>query len=321
MMSDFDYHFEVVPHKRSLRQRISRYLPFILFIATVFTTFFAGALMQFVSPEQILSSPSLLWKGAPFSVPLMTILLAHEMGHYLTSRLHRVRATLPYFIPFPNYIGTFGAIIKMKSPIRDRRALLDIGASGPLAGFVLSVIAAAWGLSHAEVIHVSQIPEGYWWFPRIAFGPNLAFALLGKFFAPHGGGPEYLLVNPLMDAGWLGMFVTCLNLMPAGQLDGGHIVYAVLGGKWALRLAKIVVGLCVILGLPGFLPLFFPEMEVMLPVWPGWLVWGVLIMVIGLGHPPPLHPGVRLDRPRKAIGIICLLVWLVTFTPVPFLPY
>ncbi len=320
-MSDFNYYLDVTPQKKSLRQRISRYLPFILFIATLFTTFFAGALMQFISPAQIFSDPTFLWEGAPFAIPLMVILLTHEMGHYVTSRRHHVHATLPHFIPFPNYIGTFGAIIKMKSPIRDRRALLDIGASGPLAGFVLSVIAAAWGLSHAEVVHISQIPEGHWWFPRIAFGPNLTFAMLGQVFGPSGGGSEHLIVSPLMDAGWLGMFVTCLNLMPAGQLDGGHIAYAVLGDKWALRLAKIVVGFCIILGLPGFLPLVFPEMGVMLPVWPGWVVWGVLIMVIGLGHPPPLDSGVRLDKPRTAIGIICLLVWLATFTPIPFLPY
>lgn len=283
-------------------------VPAILLLATVFTTLFAGALMQFLTPADILSHPAKLLRGASFGVPLMVILLTHEMGHFVTSKIHRVKATLPYFIPFPNYIGTFGAVIKMKSPMRDRRALMDIGAAGPLAGFVLSVIACAWGLTHFEIIPISKVPEWGFWNPRIAFGPNLAIVGLYNLFDFHLQ-PGYLYSSPLFDAGWLGMFVTSLNLLPAGQLDGGHIAYAMLGERGARRLARLVVAILLPLGL---LALIWENL------WIGWTVWGVLITALGLRHPPPLNAGVQLDPVRKMIGLVSLIVFILTFTPMPF---
>jgi len=295
-----------------------RYLPVILFVATLFTTLFAGTVMQYIHPSEIISKPSLLLKGAQFAVPLMLILLTHEMGHYTAGRIHRVKTTLPYFIPFPNFIGTFGAVIKMKSPMRDRRALLDIGAAGPLAGFVLSIIAAAWGLAHATTMPIEMLPEDSFWNPRIAFGPNVAFWALAKWFGPAIGGKE-LIVNPIMDAGWLGMFVTSLNLLPAGQLDGGHIAYAMIGPKKAHKLAKVIVLGSILLGLPGFMAMFIPGLLPPIPFWPGYVIWGALILLIGLGHPPPMNPSLPLDKNRKLVGILCLAVFALTFTPVPFM--
>lgn len=295
------------------------YLPFLLFFATLITTLFAGALMQYISPQQMLRNPVLILKGAQFAIPLMIILLTHEMGHYLTSRVHRVNSSLPYFIPFPNYIGTFGAVIKMKSPMQDSKSLLDIGAAGPLAGFVLSVIASAYGLAHATAIPISAIPPDTFWTPRIAFGPNIAFLTLLKWFGPAAAYKSgSVIVNPIMDAGWLGMFVTSLNLIPAGQLDGGHIAYALFGAKRARGLAKIVVGGLIFLGLMGLAPIFLPADNVVVDVWFGYIVWAILIIVIGIGHPPPLNPYTKLDAGRKLIGLVCLLIWIITFTPVPF---
>ena len=320
-MDEYQVYLQRLKRKQKL-QSLTRYLPVILFIATVFTTLFAGAIMQYIPPKEILANPSLLLKGASFSFPLMLILLTHEMGHYGASRIHRVKATLPYFIPFPNFIGTFGAVIKMKSPMRDRRALMDIGAAGPIAGFILSIIAAAWGLAHSTTIPLESMPPETWWNPRIVFGPNLIFAALIEWFAPleaHGGG---LIVSPMMDAGWLGMFVTSLNLMPAGQLDGGHIAYAMLGQKRAHKLAKVVVGALILFGLPGFLMIFFPNMPLPLPLWPGYAVWGVIVItLVRLSHPPPLNPSLPLGKGRKLVGLLCLAIWIVTFTPVPFLTF
>ena len=316
---DNSYVYIKQPEKRKISEVFWRYIPYVLFVLTIFSTLFAGAMMQYVSPGEIIATPYLLLKGAPFAVPLTAILLTHEMGHYITSRIHQVKSTLPYFIPFPNYIGTFGAVIKMKSPMRDRLSLIDIGAAGPLAGFVLSVIAAAWGLAHATTIPLDKLPEETFWNPGIVFGPNAIFWALIKLFGPHElFNSNSVIVNPIMDAGWLGLFVTNLNLMPAGQLDGGHIAYALFGQKRAYKIARMVVGALFLLGLPGFLPFVGPN--IIFPFWPGYTVWGALVMVIGLGHPPPMNLDQPLGTGRKLIGVICLVIWVVTFCPIPFAP-
>lgn len=297
---------EAIENSRRRREWV---LPAVLLFATVFTTLFAGALMQFVPPGEILRNPALLGKGAGFAFPLLIILMTHEMGHFIASKIHRVNATLPYFIPFPNYIGTFGAVIKMKSPMRNRRALLDIGSAGPLAGFVLSLMACYWGIQNMQAVPLDQVPEWSFWTPRIAFGNNLV--LLGMYeILDVQLKPGFIYMNPLLDAGWLGMFVTSLNLIPAGQLDGGHISYALIGEKGSKLLAKIVVVALLVIGIPGFV---WPEL-----FWAGWSVWGILILVMGLKHPPPMDNQLGLDPNRKAIGFICLAIFILTFTPMPF---
>lgn len=308
-MDLFEEYINYLKEVERRKRRRAKILPAVLFVATVFTTLTAGAMMQFIPPEQLLKEPLLIFRGAPFAFPLMFILLAHEMGHYLAGKFHRVSSTLPYFIPFPNYIGTFGALIRMKSPMRDRKALLDIGAAGPIAGFVLSLLACVWGAGRMVAIPLSDIPPASYWNPRIAFGANLAVSMIFKALDVRLE-PGYVYFNPIFDAGWLGLFVTSLNLLPAGQLDGGHIAYALLGERGARRLARLTVATLLVIGIPLYLFTGY--------FWVGWSAWGILIMIIGLKHPPPMNPHIKLDLKRKIIGLVCAGILILTFTPTPF---
>src|SRR4030043_309999 len=190
-------------------------------------------------------------KGLPFALTLMTILLSHELSHYFTSRKHKVKATLPYFIPAPTIIGTFGAVIKMKSPIVTRKALVDIGASGPVAGFIISVIVSIIGLSLSKVVAIGETKGA------LGLGDSLLFSFLSDMILNYQPGFQDIALHPVAFAGWIGLFVTSLNLIPIGQLDGGHIAYALLGEKHFL-LSNILVATMVLLGLL---------------LWEGWTIW------------------------------------------------
>ncbi len=279
-----------------------------LLIATIFTTLLAGAILSLSEGfyyEQILralkiimANPETLWRGVPFSFTLMIILLTHEMGHYLTARHYGVSATLPYFIPappFPFIIGTFGAFIRMQSPILRKRAILEIGAAGPIAGFVVAIVAVYIGLGLSTP--VSELPED-----GILLGVPLAFSLLGELTltVPEGGGIAF---HPIAFAGWIGLLVTALNLMPIGQLDGGHVVYALFGKKhrW------ISIGMIVILFILGTLS------------WLGWYVWAVLTALLGVRHPPMVDPEISLLPRQKIIGWSSLVIFVLCFTPAPFM--
>jgi membrane-associated protease RseP (regulator of RpoE activity) len=264
----------------------------LLFIATFFTTLFAGALLNGVIPWE---QPEKIYLGLPFSLTLLFILLTHEMSHYLTSRHHHVQATLPYFIPAPSIIGTFGAVIKMKPPIPDRRSLIDIGASGPIGGLIIAVIACIVGLQLSEVRPAGEIQNG------IAFGSSLLFTFLSKIVLNVIPEEYDVILHPVAFAGWIGLLVTSLNLLPIGQLDGGHITYALFGEKheW---ISKGTIPVLVILGI-----LF----------WPGWLIWAVLMIILGYRHPPVVYPHIQLDKKRKLIGWLSLVIFILTFTPTP----
>jgi membrane-associated protease RseP (regulator of RpoE activity) len=264
----------------------------LLFILTFMTTTIAGALLNGVIPWV---QPDKIYLGLPFSLTLIFILLTHEMSHYIASRLHNVSATLPYFIPAPSIIGTFGAVIKMKPPIPDRRSLIDIGASGPIGGFIIAVIACIVGLQFSEVKPSGQIQEG------LAFGSSLLFSFLTKLVL--GIDPEKydILLHPVAFAGWIGLLVTSLNLLPIGQLDGGHITYALLGEKHAW-ISKGMLPVLVVLGIV---------------YWEGWLIWAALMIFLGYRHPPVVYPHIQLDRNRKLIGWIALVIFILTFTPTP----
>jgi len=272
-------------------------VPFVhilMFILTFFSILLAGALH---SGADFISHPCRIWEGLPFALSLMFILLAHELAHYFASHRHGVRATLPFFIPAPPPIifGTFGAFIKMKSPIRSRTALVDIGASGPIAGFVMSLVAVVVGLNLSSVIPVENIDGG------IFLGDSLIFSVLsGIIVGPVPEGHDVLL-HPVAFAGWIGFFVTFLNLIPVGQLDGGHIMFAMMGRRHR-SLSLVLVGVLALLG--AF-------------VWPGWLMWALLLMFIGTEHPPVLNGHSGLDTKRWLLGIACLLIFVLTFTPVP----
>lgn len=232
-----------------------------LFVVTFFTTLIAGALQQGLD---IIDNPSSIIDGLPFAVTLMTILLCHEFAHYIASHLNHTKATLPYFIPAPSFIGTFGAFIKMESPITSRKALIDIGASGPIVGFVISLVASIVGLSLSYVVYAPE-QEGF-----IRLGDSLLFKILSYMI--HGALPKDfdILLHPVGFAGWIGLFITSLNLLPIGQLDGGHIVYAMIGQKHR-QLSIILTGILIVAGI-----IF----------WEGWVVWGVMMIVLGLNHPP-----------------------------------
>ncbi len=274
------------------RDRLKPFIPIALFAVTVLTTLAAGALQQ---GANLLEQPGDIRKGFPFAFTLLLILGSHEFGHYFVSRYHRVEATFPYFIPAPTLIGTFGAVIRMKSPIMDRRSLLDIGVAGPLAGLVVSIPALFIGLALSEI--VPSVPE-----EGISLGNSILFSLLVR--AVHGAVPAEinLVLHPVAFAGWIGLLVTSLNLLPVGQLDGGHVIYAVFGRRQQI-VAKGVLILLFFLGIFA---------------WTGWLFWGAILLVMGINHPPVVYDWIPLDGGRKIIGWLTLGLFLMTFTPVPF---
>ena len=281
------YNYDVKDKKRKIPP-----VNLILFVITILSTLIAGTLQQGLNPFE---SPGHLWKGIPFSFTLLLILGCHEFGHYFMSKRHHVDVTLPYFIPAPSFIGTFGAFIKIKSPIMDRRILLDIGAAGPLAGIIVAIPVLFAGLVLSEIV-----PEA------AGGGVHLGTSILFSFmnWIVHGFMPENtsLVLHPIAFSGWIGLLVTCLNLIPVGQLDGGHVAYAVFGFRQRI-VARVIMVMLLVLGIAG---------------WSGWLVWAVLLYFMGINHPPVAYDQIPLDRKRKTIGWITLVVFVVTFTPVPF---
>lgn len=271
----------------------SLFLHILLFIITFLTTLLAGALQTGVN---IIEEPEKFHKGFPFAFTLMSILLAHELSHYIASRKHNVQATLPYFIPAPTLIGTFGAFIKMKSPVTTRKALLDIGISGPLAGFVISVIVSAVGLSLSRVVPIQETKEA------LSLGDSLLFSTLSQLILDYQSGSQDVLLHPVAFAGWIGFFVTSLNLLPIGQLDGGHIAYALFGDRHAY-LSKVIIPILFLLGI--FL-------------WIGWAIWAILLLILGLKHPPVSYSEIPLDSTRRFLGWLGFIIFFITFIPVPF---
>jgi membrane-associated protease RseP (regulator of RpoE activity) len=267
-------------------------LHILLFVLTFFSTLAVGALQENID---LLKEPFQIYRGLPFSLTLLIILLSHEFSHFLASRRHHVDATLPYFIPAPTLFGTLGAFIKMKSPITTKNALVDIGASGPIAGFIVSVAATFVGLTFSKVIPMTEASGSY------VFGPSLLFVAMIKMIIGTIPPNTAVDMHPVAFAGWIGFFVTFLNLIPVGQLDGGHIAYAFLGRRHA-KLSKVLVAVLVILGVF---------------VYEGWLVWAVLLLILGLRHPPIMNAEIPMDSRRKMVGYLCIAIFILTFTPVP----
>lgn len=298
-------------------QRPNYWLPLLLLIVTFVTTTVVGARLQYnfnhdlpafsTSDESlplfpvswIFHNPRLVLEGLPFSLTLMLILLAHEMGHYLLARRYNVAATLPFFIPAPTLIGTFGAFIRIKSRIRSRAALFDIGIAGPIAGFVLAVPIMLWGLLQSKSAVGIPSSDVQFGFPLIFV---IAHALLSGVSQTLRSTPlPQLYLNPVAVAAWVGMFATALNLLPGGQLDGGHIIYAV-----APRMHRKLSAVAIAVLIPFA---FF--------YWIGWMVWAVMLGVTGLRHPDvPREPG--LDRRRQVLAWCALLMLLLTVAPAPF---
>src|SRR4051794_24655972 len=313
VVSSYDPHLHQVYIITPTRRRY--WLHILLFLATVFTTLVMGARLQYnflnnLPPFRFdydlfpvrwaLHKPHNLLLGIPFSVTLLTILLAHEMGHFLYCLRYRVYATLPFFIPAPTLIGTFGAFIRIKSPIPTRRALFDIGIAGPIAGFVVAVPAAVLGLM------LSKHAAGLVGESDLAFAYPLLFHVLhtllpwpvtGAMAASLGD----LYMHPIAVAAWVGMLATALNLLPGGQLDGGHIIYA-LAPSAHRRITRTLALLLIPCAI------FF---------WQGWLMWAVFLFIMGSRHPQvSLYPA--LDGKRLALAAFALLMLVLTLMPAPF---
>lgn len=256
----------------------------LLFVLTILSTYFVA----------LGDGPlGALW----YSLGIITILLTHEMGHYLTANKHGVPATLPYFIPMPlPPFGTMGAVIKMEGRIPDRKALFDVGVAGPMAGLVMIVPAIFVGLRMSPIVEIASLGEG-----TITLGDSLLFSFIARIsIGPLPPGQDVVL-HPLAFAGWVGLLVTALNLLPVGQLDGGHIMYALFWKK-----SKFLSGIFYAIFL--FICLFY---------YVGWFLF-IIVLSIVRKHPPTMNDAIPLDNKRKVLGIFALIIFVLAFTPVPF---
>ena len=291
----------------------------VLFALTMISTLFVGALYGDAAATATritdFLQPRLLLSGWPFAATLLGILTAHEFGHYFAARFHRVRVTLPYFIPMPFGFGTLGAFIRMNEPVPDRRKLFDIGVAGPLAGLVVALPLLFVGLSTSPML-VPPVVDGamlegnsliYYGTKYLVFGKTLPNALTG----------EDVLMNQVTFAAWIGLLVTAINLLPVGQLDGGHTVFAMFGER-ARYINMATLALMTVLGVAslGAVQMVLPGAERI--GFNGWFIWLILIFtVIGPFHPPALDDVTELDGRRKLVGYLVILVFILTFVPVP----
>ncbi|MCX6661634.1 MAG: site-2 protease family protein [Euryarchaeota archaeon] len=289
-----------VVKKPQSKKRKSVWVNLILLVATVFTTTLAGAL-QWVDIDQVnwinMVSFPYLWQGFIFfSVPLMLILGVHEMGHYYASKKHHVDASLPYFIPLPPpfLLGTFGALISTREPIPNRKALLDIGIAGPLCGFLVAIPISLIGFFLMQQQPLPIPSSG----ANISLVSPLLLQWMQSLFSISGN----YIIHPTLFAGWVGIFLTAVNLLPAGQLDGGHIARAILKEKHKYISWMVIF---VLAGLSFF--------------YTGWLMFAIIILLfIGTQHQPPLNEITPLDTKRKLLGLVILIIFIVSFAPIPF---
>jgi membrane-associated protease RseP (regulator of RpoE activity) len=258
----------------------------------------AASIDEFVVSLKLLyKDPTALGPGLPFALALMGILLAHELGHYFACRYHGIRATYPYFIPAPTLIGTLGAFILMRSPIRSRRALFDVGASGPLVGFVVAIPLLIYGVARSEVVPALTSADGEW-----VFGVPLALRFLERMVFS-GTDPSTILLHPVARAAWVGLLATSLNLLPAGQLDGGHILRSL-----NTRLHKWI-GLAVP---PVLIALGFLNQSATV-----WFLWAGILLALRFLRIPPVYDERPLDSIRVGLAAAALLVMILCFMPVP----
>jgi membrane-associated protease RseP (regulator of RpoE activity) len=287
------------PVEREMLERPVRpWVHWSLFVLTIVTTTWAGAAHQGVN---VIREPARILMGLPYSLTLMAILGVHELGHYFAARRHGIRVTPPYFIPVPMALGTFGAFIQMRSPTENRRALFDVAVAGPLAGLAVAIPALLIGLQTSTIVP-GDVTTG----PMMggtSTGSSLLFALLAKLSI----GPvlEYghvLQLSPLAFAGWLGLLVTALNLLPIGQLDGGHIAYAMFGHRIGTVISTVAMSSLLLLAVF---------------VWPGLTMWAILIFFIAGRAVPPLNDVSPLTPGRTALGYAAFAILLLILMPLP----
>ncbi len=275
----------------------------LLFVLTAVTTTWAGALHSGVN---LIEQPWRFAVGLPYSIGLMVILGAHELGHYFAARHHRIRVTLPYFIPVPFALGTFGAFIKLKSLAPNRRSAFDVAVAGPLAGLVFAIPALLIGLRYSRIVIGGSTPN--FLHTGVQIGSSFLLALLTKFsFGEYAGQGHQLVLHPLAFAGWLGLIVTALNLLPIGQLDGGHMAHALFGAR---KGHAISVG--------GLITLF----ALALFVWPGLMMWAVIVWFIaGTRDAPPLNDVTPLNPARRLLGWFAFVLLAAIIIPLPHALY
>ena len=281
--------------------------PAVLFVLTLASTtmagffYFSGFLAASGKgdfPEGILGS---LISGLPYAFAVMGILLAHEMGHFLACRYYQLASTYPYFIPFPllSIAGTMGAFIRIRTPFRNTRQLFDVGIAGPLLGYLFALPALVIGMIASNLTVLEPDTEGL-----IFFGEPLIFKMVAHLVFPHyNEAAETINLHPIGWAAWFGIFATSINLLPMGQLDGGHIVYALFGPVWHRRFS---IAFCAgLVALSAF-------------TWsPAYLVFGALVYFLGLKHPTLMEPGTISGQGRRWLALLALIIFLLSFVPVP----
>lgn len=289
------------------------WLNLLLFVITCISAFYVGLTwsVSYIYSDQLLQNPQFAPGLEVFTAPrvislaliyaavLIGILLGHEMGHYLACRHYRIDATLPFFIPAPTLIGTLGAFIRIKAPITRRKQLFDIGISGPLTGFVLSLPAVIYGLSLSKI--VPPVPRENAW----VFGEPLLLKWIGSLMFRNIPPEGELLLHPVGFAGWVGILITAFNLFPVGQLDGGHISYALLGEK-SKPLARLLLGVFIVMGI------FF---------WVGWIVWALVILLLGFKHPQLRGDREALTPGRQWLSALIIIIFILSFIPAPIQGY
>lgn len=280
----------------------------VMFALTCVSVFFVPQCTQYqmqaalsgnqsvLNPLDWLMTPSawLVEWGASFTFWLLFILLAHEFGHYFAGRRRNLRLSLPYFIPFPSIIGTMGAVIRFRSAIENRRDLLEIGAAGPIAGFIVAVIAIAIGLSQTDV----TVPGAFY-----MRGESILMTLMGQIFLPGGVTDVAFDLHPAAFAGWVGLLVTAMNLLPLGQLDGGHIIYGMFGKRqrsvaWVALVGLFIAGL----------------------YWPVWWFYGFLALMFGPFHGQTMHDEAPLTASARSMGYISIVIFILSISLAPFGP-
>jgi len=301
-----------------------------LFIITFITTTIAG--VQWTTGMAGPYDSNHLLLGLPYSLSILFILTCHEFGHYFAAVYHKVKATFPYYIPFPPIpfflnFGTMGAVIKTKTPVPTKKAMFDIGVAGPIAGFVACLIVLIYGFTHVPgkeyllAIHPDfNTPEYGNGEINLVFGNTLLFSFFktifvspGQFFPPMSEVYHY----PYLCVGWFGLFITAMNMIPIGQLDGGHIGYTIFGKETHFKIAVVSFSILFVLGVLGII-----ESTLDFHIgfgWSGWLFWAVILyFIIKIEH-PPIHDDTELDFKRKIIGYFSFFVLIISFSPTPFL--
>ena len=296
----------------ALRRWLKRHIHLLLFTATLVSTLFVGAYsvvdfylfqhggfpVHLRNPVNAILFPAFLFPTLAYTAAMLGFLTAHEMGHYFLCRRNGLDASLPYYLPNPLIFGTFGAVIRIRSQIRNKRALFDVGAAGPLTGIAVALPVLVIGTAMSATVPPESVAgsDAFWTLGQPLFqqGVNAVFF--------NSESDISVIMSPLAMVGWFGLLVTALNLLPVSQLDGGHILYAVFGKRHHIISMLVVV----IMIATGLITRYF-----------GWLFWALLVALLGLRHPPLAEEDVKLDKPRLVLAVVTLLVFIGSFNPVP----